>query len=472
MWRLVLVLLVALFGSVAANVWPALDADAVRRAVDHAPTVAIAAVQLERARVAAEAAGALVTGTLRTSAELAVRDGAIGAGQTEGWSVDVRAVTLSTDWNLVPYGPAYEAAERAGRAYEVAHAALAEARLQAALDVIEALASIGRATWRLEIEEVRMASMERELDAVIQQAEAGTLSSMHVADARLRVAQTEAALAVAQREVEVAIAALQRTFGSTPDELWTHPLSSLAAMSEQVRGLTPASPLAVEPATMVAAVARDARVAEAARAVDDAATGQARAEREAGVSVSVTARAYSVGEAGRASLGVGWDTRSYQPSAELSLDPSASGATQVGATMSLTVSLPIGPAVGDAVTAAALDQALAIERWEQAVATADVALDAALASHDDALRELALAVERLALRSTQLASLRLRAAAGAVAPLDLERAELDHLEQALAVLRMADQVWIARARLEARVGQALSCDSIATAVAAVVSEVP
>lgn len=317
-----------------------------------------------------------------------------------------------------------------------------------------------------------MASMERELDAAVHQARAGTLSSTHVADARLRVAQTEAAFAVAQREVEVALAALQRTFGSTPAELWTHPLPSLAAMSEQVRGLTPASPLAVEPATMVAAVARDARVAEAARAVDDAATGLARAEREAGVSVSVTARAYSVGDAGRVSLGVGWDTRSYQPSAELSLDPTASGATQVGATMSVTASVPIGPAVGNAVTAAALDQALAVERWEQAVATAEVALDAALANHDDAQRELALAVERLGLRETQLASLRLRAAAGAVAPLDLERAELDHLEQALAVFRMADQVWIARARLEARVDQALSCDSIAMAVAAVVSEVP
>lgn len=140
--------------------------------------------------------------------------------------------------------------------------------------------------------------------------------------------------------------------------------------------------------------------------------------------------------------------------------------------MGVTASVPIGPAVGNAVTAAALDQALAVGRWEQAVATAEVALDAALASHDDAQRELALAVERLALRETQLASLRLRAAAGAVAPLDLERAELDYLEQALAVLRMADQVWIARARLEARVGQALSCDSIVTAVAAVVSEVP
>lgn len=245
----------------------------------------------------------------------------------------------------------------------------------------------------------------------------------------------------------------------------------LLDLRDRAEAVTESGALVLDAAELGAAIAASASVAEATRALDDAVGALDRARRDAGLTVSLSARVAGGGDAGRWSAGATWDTRTRQPSVDLSIDPFDPAASPTTATFGANLSLPFGAATGAAIAQAAVDEALALARWQQAWASAALDLEGALRAAERADRALDLARDRYDLRAATLASVEARAGLGAASPLDLERARLDALEAALAVLRADDQARGARIRCELRLGRAPSFEPIATALRAAPSEV-
>jgi outer membrane protein TolC len=176
-------------------------------------------------------------------------------------------------------------------------------------------------------------------------------------------------------------------------------------------------------------------------------------------------------DAGRVTVGAGWDTRSLQPSAEFSYDPWNPATAQTTATLGANLSWSFGGNDATAVAQAEVDEALALERLQQAWSAAALELENLLRAAEQARRAAALAARALrpAGRPTSPRCGYVRG--WAPLALDLQRAELDALDAALALLRADDQARSALLRLEAALGRTPSFDPIAAALAAAPTEV-
>jgi len=451
--------------------WVALDPSRVRAVADGAGGVTLAALQAERARLAATAAGAVVSGSVRTGADASWRATDAGPSAPAGWDTGLGAITLSTQWYVVPAGPTHDAAQRAARSYGLALDALAEARRDALLDALDRIVTLERLSAQEALAAARLDLAERIRAAVAGQAAAGTAGPAALADAELARFQAEGDLLSVRHDVDAARRAFERAFGAEVDQLWRPAADPLAALMAAAAASEAAAPPAHTPADLEAAIATGARVADATRALDDAVVALGRARRDAGVSVSLSARVVNTGDAGRLTLGAGWDTRSLQPSAELAYDPWNPAAAQTTATLGASLSWSFGGGSATSVAQAELDEALAVERLQQAWSAAALELENLARAADQAGRARDVALERYAARLANLASVRVRAELGAVSPLDLRRAEHDALDAALALLRADDQARTARLRLELALGRTPTFDPIAAALAAAPTEV-
>lgn len=466
---LVLGALLAGWTAHAQSVLPHVDAVALAALPAGAGSVQLAALQAETARLDAVAAGALVSATLETDVDATWQAEDAGAASPAGWSASLGAITLSTQWNVVPAGPTYDAAQRAERGYLLALAALADARRDAVLDALEQVVALERLRAQGALADARLVLARRTRDTVAEQVAAGSVTPQALAEAELTVAQAEGDRADVLADEAAARLAFERTFGVPVETVWDPAEDPLAALDGAVDAAAPWTPTAAE---IDAAVAASDRVAEAARSLDDAVVALARARRDAGVTASLTARATVAGDGGRYALGAGWDTRSLQPSADLSIDPWNAAVSQTNLTLGASFSLPLGAANSAGVAQAEVDVALDRTRLEQARWTATTELEALVRAVAQAERALGIAVDRLAIRTTTLTSARVRADLGAVSPLDLRRAELDALDAALAVARAQDDARGARSRAELALGRDLSDAWVAAALAAEPMEVP
>jgi len=454
-----------------ARPWSVLAPDAVVAVAAGTGGVQLATLQTERARLAAEGAGAIVSGTVRTGAEASWRAEDAGPAGPAGWDAEFGAIAVSTSWLVVPAGPAYDAAQRALRGLELALDALADARRDAAVDALERVVELERLAAELALAEGRLDLARRTRGVVADQLAAGTVGPAAVADADLGVLQAEGEVANARADVAAARVAFERAFGAPVDTLWTPARDPLAALAASAAAVAAAPPLVLGSDEFDAAVAGSNGVGAAQRDVDDAVTALARARREAGVTVGLSASLVNTGDAGRLTLGAGWDTRSLQPSADLSYDPWNDASAQTAVTLGANLSWAFGGANATAVAQAEVDLALATEWLAQARSAAALELENLLRADEQARRNVALAAERHAQRLAQLASLRIRADLGQVSPLDLRRAELDALDAALTLLRADDQLQAARLRLETALGRTPSFDPIAAVLAAAPTEV-
>lgn len=451
--------------------WDVADTAQLVAAAEGSGAVRLAILQAERAQLAAASAGAIVSGSLRTGVDASWRATDAGPNSPAGWDTSLGAISLSTNWYVVPAGPTHDTAQRALRSLELALDALSDALRDAIVDVFERLVALERLGAQEALAEARQDLAARSRDAVAEQLAAGTVAPAALADAELSVFQAEGELAVVRADATAARLAFERGFGVGVETLWQPAVDPLAALRAAASAVVAPTPLALAPDEFDAAVASSARVGDALRAVDDALTALERARREAGVSVALSARVVNTSDAGRVTLGAGWDTRSLQPTADLSIDPWNPLAAQTTATFGATASWSFGGNAATAVAQAEVDEALARERLQQAWSAAALELENVLRADDQAQRALAVAAERHAQRRTQLASVRVRADLGLVSPLELQRAELDALDAALALLRADDQARAARLRLEAALGRTPSFDPIAAALAAAPTEV-
>jgi len=453
--------------SASEAVWGLVDPGNVANAVANTPEVVLAELELARLRLEADSATQLLTGSVRTgvSASYDVRS------DNGEWSLDFDTVTLSTRWNVVPYGPSFEAAQRAASAVIEAEAALRALRTATAIAFVEASDALQRSWWTYQLAASRVA-LQHELVAVAHhQVGAGVAAPAALLDA-------ENALTSALDEAQTAY---ERWQSAADDITWRFGVTSSAAMPqaptalEQLPALiTAIAPLpAFEPVetARLAAAENDARVRATAAALPADEPNRATSLRLDDVTLALSARAYASGELGRASASASWDTRTYQPSLDVTLGPWSPSPNQSGLTLSASVTLPFGNGANDA-AADILAAQLATERYEQAVAAALRAFDLAHLSDVQAQRSLQLALDRYAQSERRYASLLIAVEAGSVSAIELERVRLDRLEQSVAVARAASSAVAARTALELRSGIAPSTPRIATAIAAVTQEVP
>lgn len=304
---------------------------------------------------------------------------------------------------------------------------------------------------------------------------AAALEGPDVRLARLQLAQAEATAASAA-------AALSGTLRTGARASWSNtgadpgasadlqPLSAQLTLNlvpygptfdsaERAREAAGDAAAALEAAVLQAALSAAERWWAAERAGRAATQAQARLEaaerarRDAGPTASLSTSVSVSGESGRASLGAGIDTRSYQPSLELSVDPWVPRPEAASASLSLKVTLPLGPARSAEIERADLAVTLERERLASARTQARLELEATHRAVEQAAGQLQLALDRLALRVLQHQAVEVRATAGTVAPLDLARSIRDLDEAALALARALDAARVAQARLALDLGR-------------------
>jgi outer membrane protein len=440
--RLALAGTVVAFAAAAAQGAPLAFEDAVALAL-RGPDVRVAELQLEQAALAARTAGAALSGSARSGYQLRWHDGAAsGAG-------GVQPLSVSATLNLLPYGPSADTRARAEASLATAQRALLDARASAVITAAERWWAASRAAAAEALAAERLELAARGLEAVAVQVEAGTAGP--AAEAEARLARDEAALdaLTAGSDAAAARAVLGQVLGARVEALAPRGEAVALAVAGFLSAYVPRDAAALRAAAM-----ESERVRSAAQALVDAERAEARAERDAGPTVALSAGYQATGDAGRVSVGAAWDTRSYQPSLDLSLDPFTSSAASSTVSLGVSVSIPLNSARAAESAQARAAAALASERLEQARVVAEIEIDASARTVDIAVRQLAISLERAELRRDQQASLALRASLGDVSLLELERARLDALDADLALARALDQARAALARLE----QALRLD--------------
>jgi outer membrane protein TolC len=440
--RLTSLTVLALVSVATATGHPPLDLAASISHADSGPDVRVARLQWEAAVLAAAAAGAQINASARTGYGVGWRDGVPtdASGPT--------AITLSATLNVVPLGARGEAAERAAVSLARATSSLEATRAIAAIGAAERWWSARRAaddadlaTWRLEV-------AQRALAVVRVQAEAGTAATSAVMDALLDLGQAELDLIGARANEAATLLELSIHIG--------RPVAAIAPRG----AATDAEALALldryelpDDAERGAAVSASDRVANARQALEDAIAADVRAARETSPSLSVSASYGTTGATGRASVAASWDTRSYQPSLELLVDPFRSSAPTTTASVSIGVSVPLSTAHDLERQQASLAITIARERLELATALATLEIAAQVRAAEATLGQLALALERSTARELQAASLTLRAEFDQVSALELERAAADRRAADLALDRAFDAARITLARLDLAVGR-------------------
>jgi outer membrane protein len=422
------------------------------------PDVRVARAELEAALLAAEAAGASVTGTVRAGYTVQWRDDAPGGSDA------LQPLNVTATLNVLPYGPRGEALERASTAVVDAERALARAEASAAITAAERWWAAVRAQELAWLAADRLELAERQLAAVLVQAVAGTAGPGAVGEAELARAQAALDNAAVTIDALAARAALAQHLG-TDDFV-------LARREEDVRAEAARLAVTIEPDAEALAhgVAESERLRSALRALRDAEMADERARRAAAPSVALSVSVATAGDSGRVSLGAGWDSRNFQPTVDLSMEPFRPSPPSTSASVGVSVTVPFS-------TTRDLEReqdlraiALAEEQLAQARVTSGLELEAQLRGVDAVLGRLALAHARARLRDEQAASRALRAELGQLAALDLERAELDDRAAEIDLGEILDTARLALARLELALGGDPIPVLLGTAEAAVASE--
>ncbi len=470
-WILALCLLLP-WGPATAQGWPSqasaeVDVVLLAAAVDASHAVRQAALNVEDARLALASAGALVSGSLRSSAEL-------GWSDSGGLEAGLGAITLSTQWSLFPAGPSHQAYLRALDSLASAEEALARVRRETAIEALGSLWALQRLTAEAAVAEARAELAWRREAAVRSQHEAGAVHASTLEEAGLAGLQADLALHELLVEITAAELAFERAIGVPPVGLLPAGTIDLASWPEVAATAVAGLPAFTAPLQeeQEAAILASSSVRNATASLDQAVKAGEDARRAAGPSASLSAGFAAAGENGRLSLGTAWDSGSMQPSLNLSVDPWSAQQAQTSAQLGLTVTIPLDS--GRAADLARNDLAVLSAEAALAQASRSAALDLETRqrSLSGARASLELATARLGLRETSLASLRTRADFGSVSPLELMAAELDVAEAALALLSTLDQVVLSQAQLELALLRPPSHPTITAAMAALTSPSP
>jgi outer membrane protein TolC len=418
---------------------------------DASPPVAAARLALASAERQAGARGSPLS--LTGSAGYAATGGELdpgGFGEPEDLGGDdVAPLTVGVRVDPFVLGSGADELARARQAVSAAREDVAAARRQARIDALAAFQDALAAERAFALAEADTVLATREVQAALARRDAGAASELQLAEAELALARAEQARSAAARQAEAALRSLAVTLGR-PVPPPAGPLPEPGPLPE-LEGLR---------------VDGRGDVRDAERAVADADRTADATVRDALPTLTLDL-AWSRGDdASTLLLGGSIDSGSLAPSLRLSYDPD-SGPPGVLAEdgrldrfeVSLRLDVAFSPGLGDALAAVRIGQEQARARRDVVASAAELALERAWLAALDASERLALAADArdLAERAAEVA--RLRADAGAVAPIvaaraasDVRRADADLISARdayrLALFRLLDAAAVPPEELE------------------------
>ena len=336
---------------------------------------------------------------------------------------DIRPLTLSTSFNVVPYGPRYDQTLRARWAVERAKRALRDEQARAVLNLTEQFGAALLAEKQFDLEKMRLELSTVSLKETETRLAVGAATATELAQAQLAVQESEATLEQAFRQLEQSLFALSLTLGQ-----------DVSAVS----GGLPASERLAETLLMLEA---RTDVANARTAVLDAELSAASNLREVLPTATMTANYTVTPETGSLSLGAGYDLRSFQPSLNVSYDPdfetpnALAGQRSSRFSLGLSATVPLDIALGDALRANELALSESRLQANEIIKLALQDVDLKRLEVDNAEAQASLAVLRAQQAALMLETAKQRFEAGIISQLELKSAALEVLTAELALLQ-------------------------------------
>jgi outer membrane protein TolC len=282
------------------------------------------------------------------------------------------AFALSGTFNVVPLGPNADNIQKAIWSLEQAELSLRDAQATAVINTAQSYLTALRATQEVELETFSVEVATQNLEANRVRREAGGATDQQVLQAEIALSQAQNELATAQRSSIQALAALSNELGV------------------QVDAVTPEIPTITEPQAfdVEKQILERADVRQALTAVKEAELNAASTTRQYLPSGSLNMTFAATDEKKQFSASAGYDTKSFQPNASLSYDPSfdlgTAGSSSNSFSINLGATVPIESSLAPALEAARLSieqsQQQAMQTQELArleVTNAERQLDAA-----------------------------------------------------------------------------------------------
>jgi outer membrane protein len=249
---------------------------------------------------------------------------------------------LSGTFNVVPFGPKADEIQKAMWGLERAELNLRDAQATAVINTAQSYLTALRATQETDLKTFSVEVAAQQLEANRVRRESGAATDQQVLQAEIALGQAQNELATAQR------------LG----------LQSLAALSNQlgvpVESVSGEAPAVTEPAALDInqQLLQRADVQQALRAVQEAELNAASTTRQYLPSGSLSITFAATEETRQFSAGVGYDTKSYQPNASLSYDPSfpqgADGSSSNTFSINVGATVPLESSLAPALEAARL----------------------------------------------------------------------------------------------------------------------
>jgi outer membrane protein len=260
---------------------------------------------------------------------------------------------LSGTFNVVPFGPNADTIQKAIWSLEQAELSLRDAQATAVINTAQSYLTALRATQEVELKTFSVEVATQNLEANRVRREAGGATDQQVLQAEIALSQAQNELATAQRSSIQSLASLSNELGV------------------QVDAVTPEVPTVTEPQLLDVEkqIMARADVKQALTAVKEAELTAASTTREYLPSGSLTMTLSAVAEKRQLAASAGYDTKSFQPNASLSYDPSFNegreGSSSNTFSINLGATVPLESSLAPALEAARLSIEQSQQQAEQ-----------------------------------------------------------------------------------------------------------
>jgi outer membrane protein len=252
------------------------------------------------------------------------------------------AFSLSATLNVVPFGPNADTIQKALWSLEQAELSLRDAGATALINTAQSYLTALRAAQEMELEQFSVEVATQQLEANRVRREAGGATDQQVLQAEIALSQAQNELSTAQRSNVQALASLSNGLGVA------------------VEGVSGEAPDATLPETLdiEKQILERTDVKQALIAVQEAELNAASTTRQYLPSGSLTMSLSATDNEQRLSASAGYDTKTFQPKASLSFDPSfdqgVEGSSSNSFSINLGATVPIETSLTPALEAAKL----------------------------------------------------------------------------------------------------------------------
>jgi outer membrane protein len=252
------------------------------------------------------------------------------------------AFSLSATLNVVPFGPSADNIQNALWSLEQAEWSLRDAQASALISTIESYLTALRAAQEVELSTFSAEVARQELEANRVRREAGGATDQQVLQAEIALSQAQNDLSTAQRSNVQALASLSNQLGV-----------AVGSVSGEAPSVTLPEGLDIE-----GQILERSDVQQALIAVQEAELNAASTTRDYLPSGSLTMSVSATDADRRLSASASYDTRSFQPNASLSYDPSFDQGSEDSSSTSFSINLgatvPLESSLAPALEAARL----------------------------------------------------------------------------------------------------------------------